>query len=77
MSAPPLFHLTRGEAPILVSFPHSGTYVPPDIAERMTPLALTLPDTDTQPSPTNRIAVNNAAIKAWSARTASVSLRVL
>ncbi len=46
MSAPPLFHLTRGEAPILVSFPHSGTYVPPDIAERMTPLALTLPDTD-------------------------------
>jgi len=46
MSTPPLFHLTRGEAPILVSFPHSGTYVPPDIAERMTPAALALPDTD-------------------------------
>ena len=46
MSAPPLFHLTRGQAPLLVSFPHSGTYIPPDIAARMTPLALTVPDTD-------------------------------
>ena len=46
MSAPPLFHLTRGQAPLLVSFPHSGTYLPPDIAARMTPLALTVPDTD-------------------------------
>ncbi len=46
MSAPPLFHLTRGEAPILVSFPHSGTYLPPDLAERMTPAGLALPDTD-------------------------------
>ena len=46
MSAPPLFHLLRGSAPLLVSFPHSGTYLPPDIAERMTPTALTLPDTD-------------------------------
>ncbi|MCE9522068.1 MAG: N-formylglutamate deformylase, partial [Alphaproteobacteria bacterium] len=46
MSAPPLFHLTRGSAPLLVSFPHSGTYIPPDIAAQMTPLALTVPDTD-------------------------------
>jgi N-formylglutamate deformylase len=46
MSAPPIFHLTRGQAPLLVSFPHSGTYIPPEIAERMTPLALTTPDTD-------------------------------
>ena len=46
MSAPPIFHLTRGEAPLLVSFPHSGTYVPPEIASRMTDAALALPDTD-------------------------------
>jgi N-formylglutamate deformylase len=46
MSAPPVFHLTRGEAPLLVSFPHSGTDVPPDIADRMTPAALARPDTD-------------------------------
>ncbi len=46
MSAPPLFHLTRGQAPLFVSFPHSGTYVPPEIAARMTPIALTTPDTD-------------------------------
>jgi N-formylglutamate deformylase len=46
MTAPPIFHLTRGEAPLLVSFPHSGTYLPPEIASRMTPIALTTPDTD-------------------------------
>jgi N-formylglutamate deformylase len=46
MTAPPIFHLTRGSAPLLVSFPHSGTYVPPDIAARMTEGALALPDTD-------------------------------
>lgn len=46
MSAPPLFHLTRGQAPLFVSFPHSGTYIPPEIAARMTPIALTTPDTD-------------------------------
>lgn len=46
MSAPPLFHLARGQAPLLVSFPHSGTYIPPEIAARMTLAALDLPDTD-------------------------------
>ena len=46
MSEPPIFHLTRGQAPILVSFSHSGTYVPPDIAARMTEVAKTVPDTD-------------------------------
>jgi N-formylglutamate deformylase len=46
MSEPAIFHLTRGEAPLLVSFPHSGTYVPADIAGRMTNVAHTLPDTD-------------------------------
>ena len=46
MTPPPLFHLTRGRAPIIVSFPHSGTYLPPEIAERMTDIARTVPDTD-------------------------------
>jgi N-formylglutamate deformylase len=46
MTAPALFHLTRGEAPLLVSFPHSGTHIPPDIASRMTRAALDVPDTD-------------------------------
>jgi iron complex outermembrane receptor protein len=35
---------------------------------------LTLPDTDSPPGPTNLIRVNNAGIKAWSARSASVRL---
>jgi N-formylglutamate deformylase len=46
MTQPPIFHLTRGQAPILVSFPHSGTYVPPEFAVRMTEIAKTVPDTD-------------------------------
>ena len=36
--------------------------------------SLTLPDTDLAASPTNRITVNNAGIKAWSARTTKVTL---
>jgi N-formylglutamate deformylase len=47
MTTPPLFHLSRGgSVPLMVSFPHSGTYLPPDIAERMTDIAKTVPDTD-------------------------------
>ena len=46
MTAPDIFRLTRGEAPLLVSFPHSGTFVPPELAARMTNAALALPDTD-------------------------------
>ena len=40
------FRLTRGSAPLLVSFPHVGTHVPPAIAERLTPEAREVPDTD-------------------------------
>jgi hypothetical protein len=36
--------------------------------------SLTLPDTENVPGPTNRITVNNAGIKAWSARTYKVTL---
>jgi iron complex outermembrane receptor protein len=35
---------------------------------------ITLPDTENLPSPTNRITVNNAGIKAWSARSVKVQL---
>lgn len=40
------FTLTRGSAPLLISFPHSGTYIPQDIARSMTTTARALPDTD-------------------------------
>jgi N-formylglutamate deformylase len=40
------FDLTRGTAPLLVSFPHVGTGIPDDIAARLTPAALARPDTD-------------------------------
>ncbi len=40
------FELTRGEAPLLVSLPHSGTELPPGFSERLTEAALALPDTD-------------------------------
>ncbi len=46
MNDPPLFHLTQGRAPLLVSFPHSGTYLPPALAARMTDAGRGVPDTD-------------------------------
>ena len=36
----------RGHLPLLVSMPHVGTQVPPAIAARLTPAALSLADTD-------------------------------
>jgi N-formylglutamate deformylase len=41
-----IFNLHRGSAPLLVSVPHDGTMIPPDIAERMAPAARAVPDTD-------------------------------
>ena len=41
-----IFSLHRGSAPLLISLPHDGTAVPAELAERMTPDALRLPDTD-------------------------------
>lgn len=41
-----VFTLTRGTAPLLVSFPHVGTGIPDDIEARLTPAALARPDTD-------------------------------
>lgn len=41
-----LRRLFQAETPLLVSIPHMGTYVPPDIRARLTPTAQALPDTD-------------------------------
>lgn len=38
--------LHRGTVPLLVSLPHDGSEIPPDIAARMTPEARRAPDTD-------------------------------
>jgi N-formylglutamate deformylase len=42
----PTFTLACGSAPLLVSFPHAGTELAPGLAQRLTPEALLLPDTD-------------------------------
>jgi len=42
----PTFDLDRGSAPLIVSMPHAGTFIPAEIAARMTQPALRLPDTD-------------------------------
>lgn len=38
--------LQPGDSPLIISVPHAGTEVPPELAARFTPLALGLPDTD-------------------------------
>lgn len=38
--------LEPGSAPLLVSLPHDGTFVPDDMVARLTPAARALPDTD-------------------------------
>lgn len=38
--------LHRGSTPLLVSLPHDGTWVPDEIAQRLTVSARTVPDTD-------------------------------
>ena len=42
----PAFTLHRGTRPLLVSMPHVGTHLPAKLAERLTPEARTVPDTD-------------------------------
>lgn len=42
----PAFTLHPGTAPLLISMPHAGTYVPPAIAGRFTDEARQVPDTD-------------------------------
>ena len=38
--------LLAGDSPLIISVPHAGTAVPQELAPRLTPLALDLPDTD-------------------------------
>jgi N-formylglutamate deformylase len=42
----PIYAYEPGDAPLLISFPHSGTHVPPAIAQRLRTEVLDLPDTD-------------------------------
>ncbi len=44
--APPPFIFHAGTEPLLVSIPHMGTYLPPDLAARLTDAARQVPDTD-------------------------------
>lgn len=44
--APAPFVFTQGTQPLLISMPHVGTYVPPDIASNLTEEARLVPDTD-------------------------------
>ena len=46
MTQPPPYSLHTGELPLLVSVPHAGTHLPPEIEASMTPEARALPDTD-------------------------------
>lgn len=41
-----VYRFTPGDGPLLVSFPHDGTGIPPELERRMTPAALRRPDTD-------------------------------
>jgi len=41
-----IFRLLPGSSPLLISVPHAGLYVPPEIRARMEDYALCLPDTD-------------------------------
>lgn len=46
MSEPSDYLFSRGTKPLLITMPHTGTAVPADIAERLTPEAQGVPDTD-------------------------------
>ena len=41
-----LFHFRSGATPLIVSMPHTGTFIPEAILQRLTPAARALPDTD-------------------------------
>ena len=41
-----LYEIHRGDSPLVIDVPHAGTYVPDDIAARLTPAARRVPDTD-------------------------------
>jgi N-formylglutamate deformylase len=45
-TSPQAFQLTQGQLPLLISIPHLGTRIPPELAAQMTPEAARLVDTD-------------------------------
>ncbi len=45
-AAPPPFLLTRGDARLVISVPHAGTYIPPPIMAQLTPIGTRAVDTD-------------------------------
>ena len=42
----PTHSVVLGTSPLVISVPHGGTALPPELAPELTPLALTVPDTD-------------------------------
>ena len=46
----PAFEFRQGTAPLLISFPHVGTYVPPALAERFTPDSAISTSTERRPA---------------------------
>lgn len=46
MSSDGVFTLHRGTVPLLISFPHVGTWLPDDLKARLVPRALAVEDTD-------------------------------
>ncbi|MFC6335633.1 N-formylglutamate deformylase [Pseudomonas sp. CCM 7891] len=46
MSTDQVFTLHQGSGPLLVSMPHVGTYLPPDIRAKLSPTGLAIDDTD-------------------------------
>ncbi len=42
----PIFHLSRGERPLLISVPHAGTFIPDDVALQLNELGRSGVDTD-------------------------------
>jgi N-formylglutamate deformylase len=57
----PVFRFREGDTPLLLSIPHSGTYVPPAVATQLTPEARALPDTDFHLDELYRFALNLGA----------------
>lgn len=46
LPTPPVFKLQQGRVPLLVSMPHIGTHIPPDLQAGFVPQALQVEDTD-------------------------------
>ncbi|PMS36839.1 N-formylglutamate amidohydrolase [Trinickia symbiotica] len=61
-----LYTLTRGHAPLLISIPHLGTYIPDALRNQYTEAALTVADTDWHLS---RLRKNHANVLLWEAHS--------